>query len=72
MHFELWAVHSGNLIARAASEMEALEIVRGLLAANWDPGDLLLGAERDPGDPEGDLPPVLEGAALKERAYEYA
>jgi hypothetical protein len=33
----------------------------------------LLGAELDAGEPEDQpLPPTLEGAALKERAHQYA
>jgi hypothetical protein len=73
MHFELWGVHSGNLIAKSATDVEAYRIVRELLAAGWDPENLLLAAELDPGDSEDrPLPPVLEGAVLKERAHEYA
>ena len=73
MHFELWGVQSGNLIARCATDVEAYSIVRGLLAAGWDPKDLLLSAEHDPDEPpDAPLPPLLEGAALQERAHQYA
>jgi hypothetical protein len=31
MYYEIWAVPSGNLVARAPTKGEALRIVRGLL-----------------------------------------
>jgi hypothetical protein len=72
LHYEIWAVHSGNRVARAPSEAEALRVVRGLLQAGWKAEDLLFGAEPDEGEPADlPLPPVLQGNALEQRALQY-
>jgi len=70
MHWELWALNSGNLIRDYDSEVEALATVRDLLADGWNADDLGLGLEFDEND-EGDdesLPPVVHGAELAARA----
>ncbi len=70
MHYELWDAASANVIDVFPTEAEGLAMVRGLLAAGWDPEHLTLGLDFDEGE-EGDdaaLPPVLHGTALAERA----
>lgn len=70
MHYELWALDTGNLIRDYATEVEALAMVRDLLAAGWNADDLGRHLEFDEGE-EGDdasLPPALSGAALAARA----
>jgi hypothetical protein len=67
MHWELWALNTGNLIATPATEAEALALVRELLAKGWSADDLSLGVE-DEGRPVESLPPPLEGAALAAHA----
>ena len=72
MHYELWGLSTGNRIATLATEVEALALVRSLITAGWDPEELSLGLEPDSVAERANLPPVVEGAALKERAFEYA
>lgn len=70
MHFELWALNTGNLIRDYDREVEALAMVRSLLASGWSAVDLGLRLEYDEGE-EGDderLPPALSGAARAARA----
>jgi hypothetical protein len=72
MHYELWALNTGNLIRDYDSEAEALAMVRSLLASGWCADDLGLRLEYDEGE-EGDdavLPLALYGAALAARVDE--
>jgi hypothetical protein len=72
MHYELWALNTGNLIRDYDSEAEALAMARSLLARGWPADDLGLRLEYDEGE-EGDdagLPPALYGAALAARVDE--
>ena len=69
--YELWDVEGGNLIERFSSETEALLAVRELLEINGPAyADMLaLGAARRMDKAAaGEWPPILEGAALLERA----
>ncbi len=70
MHFELWALNTGNVIRDYDTEAEALAVVRELLADGWSADDLGLGLEFDEGEEgdDGELPPVLSGPALAARA----
>jgi hypothetical protein len=70
MHYELWALNSGNLIRDYDSEAEALAMVRDLIADGWDATDLGMNLEWDEGEDGDDsqLPPALSGAALVARA----
>jgi len=70
MHYELWALNTGNLIRDYDTEAEALVTVRDLLADGWSPDDLGLHLEFDEGEDgdEAQLPPPLVGAALAARA----
>jgi uncharacterized protein (DUF433 family) len=72
MHWELWALNSGNLIGDYDVEADALAAVRMLLADGWSADDLGLGLEYDDGDSGDDdsLPPVRHGAVLAARAAE--
>ena len=66
MHYELWALNTGNLIADYETEAEVLATARDLLANGWNPDDLGVRLEWDDGE-EGDdnrLPPALFGASL--------
>jgi hypothetical protein len=72
MHYELWALSTGNRIATPATEVEALALVRELLEGGWDADDLSLGLEPDDESEASNVPPVLEGDALRQRAYAYA
>ena len=67
MHWELWALNTGNLIATPGSEAEVLALVRELLAKGWNVDELSLGME-DESRPVEDLQPPLEGAELAARA----
>ena len=67
MHWELWALSSGNLIASPDSEDEALALVRELVSKGWRAEDLSLGVEIESLPAEA-LPPPLEGDALLARA----
>jgi hypothetical protein len=69
MHYELWGHHPGHLIAVFNSEAEALAYVRKLLADGWSADDLSLGLEPDDDPEAADLPPVLQGAELLDRAH---
>ena len=70
MHYELWDVATSNAIDVFRTEAEGLAAVRDLLILGWDPDQLALGVEYDEGEPgdDADLPPVLSGAALAQRA----
>jgi hypothetical protein len=69
MHYELWALDTGNLIDTPESEDEALALVRELLTDGWSAGDLALGVRPDESEPpEVVLPPPLTGAELATRA----
>jgi hypothetical protein len=73
MHWELWDRQSNSIIGTFATEMEALRGVRKILAANGPDyvDSLVLGAMYDEGAPRHtELPPVLEGAALRFRLSE--
>ena len=70
MHYELWGLNSGNLIASFPTEEEAVLFIRGLLESDWTVDELSLGAEPD--EIEGADPsecPVWEGAALERLIY---
>jgi hypothetical protein len=67
MHWELWALDTGNLIATPETEHEALELVHELLGKGWRAEDLSLGVE-DESLPVEKLPSPLEGEALAARA----
>jgi hypothetical protein len=67
MHWELWALNSGNLIGTFQSEAEALAVVRELLLEGWDATDLSLGQEDESRSP-AELPPPIEGQELRIRA----
>lgn len=43
MRYEVWGLHPANLIGTFTNEGEALDEVRGLLDAGWEPEDLSLG-----------------------------
>jgi hypothetical protein len=70
MHYEIWALNTGNLIRDYDSEAEALAMVRDLIADGWDATDLGMNLEWDDGEDGDDsqLPPALSGAALAARA----
>ena len=73
MHWELWDTQSNSNVGTFATEIEALRGVRKLLAANGPDyvDSLVLGAMYDEGAPRHtELPPVLEGAALRFRLSE--
>ncbi len=72
MHYELWDAESANVIDVYRTESEALAMVRALLVAGWNPEHLSLGLEfdEDEAGDDSELPPVLFGATLAERAYE--
>jgi hypothetical protein len=67
MHWEVWALDTGNLIAAPATEGEALALVRELLGKGWRAEDLSLMLE-DEARPVEELPPALSGAKLHARA----
>jgi hypothetical protein len=67
MHWEVWALDSGNLIDTPATEAEALRLVRELLDNGWRAEDLALALE-DESRPVGELPPTLSGVELAARA----
>jgi hypothetical protein len=73
MYWELWDVGSKSRIADFESEAEALQAVREIVAANR-PGlidDLTLLAMYDDGEARDvELPPALDGEALKARLAE--
>jgi uncharacterized protein (DUF433 family) len=72
MHWELWALNTGNLIRNYDTEAEALATARAFLADGWSVNDLGLHLDFDEGG-EGDddqLPPALYGASLRERLTE--
>lgn len=68
MHWELWAIPTGNMIAAPDSEAAALALVRELLGRDWQPDELSLILE-DESRPTGELPPALTGAELATRAH---
>ena len=69
MHYEIWDVDSGNLIAAVSSQGEALRLARTLLQAGWSEDHLSIGAVPDPGESDAGLPPSLHGAQLRERVF---
>jgi uncharacterized protein (DUF433 family) len=72
MHYELWALNTGNLMSDYDTEREVMATVRNLIANGWDANDLGVRLEWDDGE-EGDdsrLPPALYGAALAARVAE--
>jgi hypothetical protein len=72
MHYELWGLSAGNRIAAPQTEVEALVLVRELIEDGWDPEDLALALEPDEESECAVQHPVIGGAELKARAYEYA
>ncbi len=71
MHYELWALNTGNLIRDYATEAEALEMVRELLAVGWSVDDLGLTLDFDEGEDGDDaaLPPAISGHELASRMH---
>jgi hypothetical protein len=69
MHYQLWALNTGNLIREHDTEAAALATARALVAEGWSVEDLGLRAEPDDGDPDNVdvLPPALYGSALADR-----
>ncbi len=68
MHYQLWALTTGNLIREYDTEADALAEVGELLALGWTTDELGLRAEHDDGeDGEDDLGPALSGAMLADR-----
>lgn len=63
MDWDLWGLHPANLIDTFATEAEALEAVRELLAAGWSADDLSLGSPHAEGGGA-----VIEGAELAAQA----
>ena len=75
MHWELWDTQSANLVEDFATEDEALQAVREILAVNHPDyvHFLALGAMYDEGESrDEELPPVLSGAELQSRLAEIA
>jgi uncharacterized protein (DUF433 family) len=72
MHYELWALNTGNLMRDYDTQAEVLESVRDLIANGWDAYDLGVRLEWDDGDEGNDdlLPPSLYGASLAAWAAE--
>jgi hypothetical protein len=73
MYWELWDVGSRNLIEDFASEEEALQAVREILAPNRPEliDDLALVAMYEEGESrDAELPPALQGAELQARLNE--
>jgi hypothetical protein len=72
MHYELWALNTGNLIRDFDHEIEALQLVRDLLADGWDAADLGMHLEWDEGEDGDDslLPPAVTGPELAAQAAE--
>jgi hypothetical protein len=70
MHYELWALNTGNLIRDYDTEVEALTMVRELLAVGWSAEDLGLALDFDEGEGGDDasLPPAIRGSELAARA----
>ena len=69
MHYALWDYRTSNFVDTFSTESEALAVVRDLLTAGWSATDLGLGLDYDEDEPQaGELPPVLSGAPLVERA----
>lgn len=68
MRYELWGHRPANLLAEFDTEEEGLAFVQALLADGWSPGNLSLGIELGPDDPNDlELPPVLSGDELAAR-----
>lgn len=72
MHYELWALNTGNLMRDFDTQAEVLMTVRDLIANGWDASDLGVRLEWDDGDDGDDnlLPPALYGATLAAWATE--
>jgi hypothetical protein len=70
MHYELWALNTGNLINDYDTEAEVRATVRDLLANGWSAEDLGVRLEWDDGEDGDDsqLPPSLYGPSLIEWA----
>ncbi|HYU19642.1 MAG TPA: hypothetical protein VEQ11_13215 [Chloroflexota bacterium] len=68
MHWELWAIPTGNMIAAPRTEADALALVRELLGKDWHADELSLIVE-DEARPPDKLPPALTGAELEARAH---
>ena len=69
MHYALWDYRTSNIVDTFPTEHEALAVVRDLLTVGWSASELGLALDYDEGEPEdGELPPVLSGAPLAERA----
>ena len=69
MHYALWDFRTSNIVDTCRAESEALAVVRDLLAAGWSAGESGLGLDYDEDETEiGELPPVLSGAPLADRA----
>jgi hypothetical protein len=72
MHYELLAISTGNRIAKPSGEVEALALVRELLAIGWEADDLGLILAPDNESECDTVGSVPEGSALAERAYAVA
>jgi len=71
MRFELWDMETGNLVGDYDSEAEALSVVREAVRQHGRAvvAALALGAEFDEdGGVDDDLPPVIHGSELADRA----
>ena len=69
MHYALWDYRTSNIVDTFPTEGEALAVVRDLLANGWGAGELGLGLDYDNAEPDdAELPPVLSGTDLAERA----
>jgi hypothetical protein len=64
--WEVWSISTANMIAAEATEVEALELVRTLLAADWTADELVLIFD-DPAVADEDLPPGVTGEELARR-----
>ena len=61
--YEVWELETGSLVAAYPSEVEALALVRQLLASGWTADQLVVAAENERYESQ-DLPPFLTGDAL--------
>lgn len=68
MHWELWAIPTGNMIAAPATEAEAQALVRELLSEDWRADELSLILEGEARLAEA-LPPAVTRAELAARAH---
>jgi hypothetical protein len=65
--YEVWELETRSLVAAYPSEVQAIALVRQLLASGWTADALVLAAENERFEPQ-DLPPLLTGAALAQAA----